>query len=108
MTYVCSSIFKILYKSHLISLFFFLNDTPPTEISSLPLHDALPILLIVRRVKASCHPTSERRFVVRGPGEHRRKRSSVTVVQPVHRGHDEAGIESAAQKRSDKIGRAHV
>src|SRR2546425_11163336 len=26
-----------------ISLFFFLNDPPPTEISPLPLHDALPI-----------------------------------------------------------------
>src|SRR2546421_8512277 len=26
-----------------ISFFFFFNDTPPTEISTLPLHDALPI-----------------------------------------------------------------
>src|SRR2546430_17660607 len=26
-----------------MSLFFFFNDTPPTEISPLPLHDALPI-----------------------------------------------------------------
>src|SRR5256885_16350196 len=25
------------------STFFFLNDTPPTEITTLPLHDALPI-----------------------------------------------------------------
>src|SRR2546430_17218188 len=28
-----------------ISFFFFLNDTPPTEIYTLPLHDALPICL---------------------------------------------------------------
>src|SRR5256885_7372015 len=27
-------------------LFFFFNDTPPTEISTLPLHDALPISLL--------------------------------------------------------------
>src|SRR2546422_9383411 len=27
----------------IIYFFFFLNDTPPTEISPLPLHDALPI-----------------------------------------------------------------
>src|SRR2546430_17616596 len=28
---------------HFIVLFFFLNDPPPPEISTLPLHDALPI-----------------------------------------------------------------
>src|SRR5256885_14523610 len=31
------------YLPHSIFLFFFFNDTPPTETSPLPLHDALPI-----------------------------------------------------------------
>src|SRR5256885_6997444 len=33
---------------NLTSSFFFLNDTPPTEFSPLPLHDALPILIDAR------------------------------------------------------------
>src|SRR5256885_16835683 len=30
----------------LVSIFFFLNDPPTTDISTLPLHDALPIYII--------------------------------------------------------------
>src|SRR2546430_15665492 len=37
-----------------ISFFFFLNDTPPTEIYTLPLHDALPICYAETN-----HPTLE-------------------------------------------------
>src|SRR2546423_13750655 len=33
--------------------FFFFNDTPPTEISSLPLHDALPISRSSRSARSS-------------------------------------------------------
>src|SRR5256885_2745460 len=33
-----------MYGPHLISLFFFFNDPATTEIYTLPLHDALPIL----------------------------------------------------------------
>src|SRR5256885_17001598 len=38
--YVIARIEKPVYKFY---LFFFLNDTPPTEISPLPQHDPLPI-----------------------------------------------------------------
>src|SRR4029079_19836571 len=34
---------KRLCASHVVTLLFFFNDTPTTEISTLPLHDALPI-----------------------------------------------------------------
>src|SRR5256885_10991926 len=42
---------SLLYEAslHLFFLFFFLNETAPTEISPLPLHDALPILAARRQ-----------------------------------------------------------
>src|SRR5690349_24161954 len=38
-----------------ILFFFFFNDTAPTEIYTLSLHDALPISLRARRAAASSH-----------------------------------------------------
>src|SRR3989441_10759673 len=37
----------------IIAFFFFLNDTAPTEISPLPLHDALPISLHLQVLAAA-------------------------------------------------------
>src|SRR2546427_12949076 len=37
--------FVVMHSPHLLSLFFFFNDTATTEIYTLSLHDALPILM---------------------------------------------------------------
>src|SRR5256885_3764635 len=42
--------------TRIISIFFFLNDTAPTEIYTLPLHDALPILIDSGGGKISAAP----------------------------------------------------
>src|SRR5687768_17823720 len=56
---------------------FFLKDTATTEIYTLSLHDALPILAQLRRgvVPDEDHRLHRRREVVRGhdPGEHRER-----------------------------------
>src|SRR2546430_12980448 len=44
--------------SHYFFFFFFFNDTAPTEIYTLPLHDALPISS--RRNRITCEPMSSR------------------------------------------------
>src|SRR2546427_8226436 len=49
------SLYSRLYRSPLC-FFFFLNDPPPTEISPLPLHDALPIPLGVADLRAGSRP----------------------------------------------------
>src|SRR5256885_9146131 len=42
---MCTNLFVLFFKPQLTLTFFFLNDPPPPEFSSLPLHDALPISL---------------------------------------------------------------
>src|SRR2546430_6806965 len=44
MHYYHVHLFSLLIRSHLSSFFFFFNDTATTEIYTLSLHDALPIL----------------------------------------------------------------
>src|SRR2546422_5195348 len=63
--------------------FFFFNDTAPTEIYTLPLHDALPI----SRLRHVVHPAERRRLVSgvgsTGPRPHAR----VPRRPPLLRGH---------------------
>src|SRR2546430_17451143 len=47
-TYICLSLNTV---CHLFSFFFFFNDTATTEIYTLSLHDALPILLAAIKTK---------------------------------------------------------
>src|SRR2546422_7960756 len=47
------------------SFFFFLNDTAPTEIYTLPLHDALPISLFRRFPESSCRAAAPGRQIGR-------------------------------------------
>src|SRR3989442_3471411 len=57
-----------------LSIFFFFNDTATTEIYTLSLHDALPILLVLRVVASVLDGTFERLLLLlnlfdqRGPG----------------------------------------
>src|SRR2546430_9679818 len=61
------------------SLFFFLNDAPPPEIYTLPLHDALPISLELD-VQPDLHPAIEQRGRIAVlPLDHR-----ADAVQPTH------------------------
>src|ERR1043165_10274978 len=50
--------------------FFFLNDTAPTEIYPLPLHDALPISPLDCRVSAAAAPAKTPTCHVRRSEEH--------------------------------------
>src|SRR2546430_15312603 len=65
----------MLYRCHapLFFFFFFLNDTPPTEIYPLPLHDALPIC--PRPLAAGTAP------------RRRLRRADVRHREPAGRGH---------------------
>src|SRR5438552_6691113 len=56
-----------------LPFFFFLNATPPTEIYTLSLHDALPIsrpLVPAGRTQACFHPSSRTGCSVRRSEEH--------------------------------------
>src|SRR5574340_1581061 len=55
--FIFFSIFRLLSRSLSFFFFFFFNDTATTEIYTLSLHDALPIL----RWLASCSSPDERR-----------------------------------------------
>src|SRR2546422_62315 len=47
-TYISVSIFLLFcYDAHIFFFFFFFNDTATTEIYTLSLHDALPILVLM-------------------------------------------------------------
>src|SRR5262245_63066813 len=48
----------LLYTTVFLSLFFFFNDTATTEIYTLSLHDALPILSCTRRSETSASRSS--------------------------------------------------
>src|SRR5437879_13085059 len=67
MTTLCS---VLLLSAAFSSSFFFFNDTPPTEIYTLSLHDALPI----------CGAEQPRDRLDRGRGGRRRGRARVGVV----------------------------
>src|SRR5690348_18488588 len=56
----------------LLRMFFFFNDTAPTKIYTLSLHDALPISNLVR-IRG---PVDDRSGVVRRPLEHRDRKST--------------------------------
>src|SRR5436309_14620718 len=52
------------YITHLYFFFFFFNDTATTEIYTLSLHDALPILRVDRAVMAHHEPRDEPEYRV--------------------------------------------
>src|SRR5438874_10020539 len=53
-------------------MFFFFNDTAPSEIYTLSLHDALPILVIVPRIPSSCPAPESGTIVITSDGEDRK------------------------------------
>src|SRR3989442_4454846 len=74
--------------THTSHFFFFFNDTAPTEIYPLSLHDALPISLRASRIpRAPCRAASRRARPRRGAGD--RLRAPAARDAPVHeRGED--------------------
>src|SRR5256885_6858623 len=58
--------FFLFYRFHLRSFFFFFNDTATTEIYTLSLHDALPILVGVPHLVIECDDVSTVDVVARG------------------------------------------
>src|SRR5256885_12740382 len=60
-----------------ISFFFFFNDTAPTEIYPLPLHDALPI----SRCKSCCRNSSSSRLSAGAIGRRREPASQPMMKQ---------------------------
>src|SRR3989441_9848415 len=68
----------LLWPSLIPSVFFFLNDTAPPEISPLPLHDALPILAVSppatgRERWGGCPAMADHGFCVRCPADSARE-----------------------------------
>src|SRR3989442_14650579 len=69
--------------THTSHFFFFFNDTAPTEIYPLSLHDALPISLRASRIpRAPCRAASRRARPRRGAGD--RLRAPAARHAPVH------------------------
>src|SRR2546421_7130400 len=68
--------FVLIDRSPPLSLLFFFNDTAPTEISTLPLHDALPILAFLPQAQHRQRGEHQReRRVQRHPARRRRRRA---------------------------------
>src|SRR3989440_12104233 len=98
-----------IYVYFSVILFFFFNETAPTEISPLPLHDPLPISAVARATSAP------RR---RAPGRHqaalrgRLARGCGGPGEVVRRARGGAGAGRALRarrtRRAGQIGRAHV
>ena len=72
-----------------VCVFFFFNDTATTEIYTLSLHDALPILQrLRRRVKADvcrCHPAAQRLvqpLIIRAVGQKRSEEHTSELQSP--------------------------
>src|SRR5437868_13631845 len=55
-----SSLFFLLFRPLQFFFFFFFNDTAPTEIYTLSLHDALPIYLMATALQAAVRNTTRR------------------------------------------------
>src|SRR5256886_14754555 len=100
---LCVVLFVLLCVPRLsYSFFFFFNDPAPTEISPLPLHDALPISWPPpRAAPPGCSrapsPASRRRTA---PPRSARARTPAPAAPP-------AGVRARAL-RGGEIGRAHV
>src|SRR3989449_8435458 len=62
--------------------FFFFNDTATTEIYTLSLHDALPILSSATWVRSSRDPSSTSVWSARGRARSRRCTSTITPNAP--------------------------
>src|SRR2546425_11407014 len=83
------TIFLSIVSSLSLLLFFFFNDTATTEIYTLSLHDALPILDAARLVG---HGHDRRPF----PG-HQVRRDGPDVAEPLHR--DASALERHTEAR---------
>src|SRR5256885_5060262 len=88
---------------HPILFFFFFNDTATTEIYTLSLHDALPILMAKNRADRSGTARPPRAFLIRYPREDRkstRLNSSHLVIS--------YAVFCLKKKKTDKCGaRSH-
>src|SRR5258706_16028790 len=51
---------SLIWRSPLLHIFFFFNDTATTEIYTLSLHDALPISYSTAARRAPCRPSGNR------------------------------------------------
>src|SRR2546421_9099392 len=97
-----------------VSRFFFFNDTPTTEIYPLPLHDALPILVlwsaaVLRRVRlrerlggraAARRPRADGEHAERAGDAHHRQHADQ------HR-HDRAGRPPRRDRKSTRLNSSH-
>src|SRR5256886_12637935 len=83
--------------------FFFLNDPAPTEISPLPLHDALRICIVER---VGEHVARDRRESIDLLGEGDRDRSRRRDVEPVLHGAAHRGVEPARRGQRDGVARS--
>src|SRR3989442_3359513 len=96
--------------------FFFFNDPPPPEISTLPLHDALPIFLLrAERAPVRQAPRAHRRFgrpphQVRDPGrrELRLPGSRHGLSSPVAAVLVDQDLELDADRKSTRLNSSHV
>src|SRR2546429_7920228 len=93
----------------LIFLFFFFNDTSPTEISTLSLHDALPISI---RGSGTCGGSfSQAPRVPGAKGRRRRPPTRRPALDPAPRALLAADMRSPffpSDAQQKEIGRAHV
>src|SRR2546421_9896185 len=90
--------------------FFFFTDTAPTEIYTLPLHDALPISIIsqqlaeLERILAAGHPAGPTlRAIIVNLVETTAARADQALV-----GARRGGLHQIDDDRAQQIGRAHV
>src|SRR5947199_3537307 len=92
---MCPQIFLLHYLCR--SLFFFLNDTAPTEIYTLSLHDALPISSARRG-----DPARDRRMEASGEATSGLLRGSVIALA------DAPGGSHALDRKSTRLNSSHL
>src|SRR5207253_9777091 len=81
---LCSSLFSSVYLLFFL-FFFFFNDTAPTEIYTLSLHDALPISIWRRNSASMSRSMRERRSAARN---HDRNLLHDLMLAPLYRAKD--------------------
>src|SRR2546430_13698676 len=90
-----------MFTLYYVSFFFFFNDRPPPEISTLPLHDALPIWAvgggIGARVPRHCDDRDQRR----GPRRRRARHPGGAAYERCSRGN------SRRDRKSTRLNSSH-
>src|SRR5256886_11975333 len=86
-------------------LFFFFNDTATTEIYTLSLHDALPILL--GRPARACEPRAGQGLPRPDPRLPRADRQSPGRRRPPAKGADQVAVALALDRKSTRLNSSH-